>query len=182
MPSRSKATPQLPLGPTALYPAPAHVPGQPLASPGGEVSPSWPLSSPSRLPAGPAHPNCSRYRRLRGCDTLRGRGPETDMLGQQLPCSITVPAEGRDLGRSQWHFSSHQRLPSPAWLLLTPRELLLGSCALQSGKQSCDRDTRVHTNRASTPRPLESSGKILQKKCLFLPQMFIVVLLPALAG
>lgn len=121
MPSRSKATPQLPRGPTALYPAPAHVPGQPLASPGGEVSPSWPLSSPSRLPAGPAHPNCSRYRRLRGCDTLRGRGPETDMLGQQLPCSITVPAEGRDLGRSQWHFSSHQWLPSPAWLLLTPR-------------------------------------------------------------
>lgn len=76
-----------------------------LASPGGgEVSPSWPLSSPARLPAGPAHPNCSRYGRLRGCDTLRGRGPETDMLGQQLPCSITVPAEGRDLGRSQWHF------------------------------------------------------------------------------
>lgn len=103
------------------------------------------------------------------------------MLGQQLPCSITVPAEGRDLGRSQWHFSSHKRLPSPAWLLLTP-ELLLSSCALQSGKQSCDRDTRVHTNPASTPRPLESSGKILQNKWLFLPQMFIVVLLPALAG
>lgn len=42
------------------------------------------------------------------------------MLGQQLPCSITVPAEGRDLGRSQWHLPSHQRLPSPAWLLLMP--------------------------------------------------------------
>lgn len=29
MPSRSKATPQLPRGPAALYPAPARVPGQP---------------------------------------------------------------------------------------------------------------------------------------------------------
>lgn len=61
-------------------------------------------------------------------------------------------------------------------------ELLLSSCALQSGKQSCDRDTRVHTNPASIPRPLENSGKIFQNKCLFLPQMFIVGLLSALAG
>lgn len=59
-------------------------------------SPSRLLSSPACLPAGPAHPNCSRYGRLRCCDTPGGRGPGTDMLGQQLPCSITVPKEGRD--------------------------------------------------------------------------------------
>lgn len=91
------------------------------------------------------------------------------MLGQQLPCSITVPAEGRDLGRSQWHFPSHQRLPSPARLLLS-LEPLLSSCALQSGKQSCDRDTRVRTNPASTPEAIGKQWKNTPKQMLVSPR------------
>lgn len=61
-------------------------------------------------------------------------------------------------------------------------ELPLSSCALKSRKQSCDRDTRVHTN----PAPLQGHWKAVEKyfktNACFSPQMFIVVLLPALAG
>lgn len=51
-------------------------PRSPAPSPGPwKGSPSRLLSSLARLAAGPAHPNCSRYSRLRCCDTLGGRGP-----------------------------------------------------------------------------------------------------------
>lgn len=89
-------------------------PRSPAPSPGPwKGSPSRLLSSLARLAAGPAHPNCSRYSRLRCCDTLGGRGPGTDMLGQQQPCSITVPGEGRDRSRSQLLLPAHPRLKSP---------------------------------------------------------------------
>lgn len=87
-------------------PAPAPLPRAPADSP------SRLLASPAGLRAGPAHPNCSRYGRLRRCDTRGGRGPGMDMLGQQLPCGITVPGgEGR--GRSQSPSSLPRPHPAP---------------------------------------------------------------------
>lgn len=166
-PSGSKAIRQLLCSSGTLYPGTCARPWQAGAR---EVSPSWQLSSPARLPAGPAHPNCSRYGRLRGCDTLRGRGPETDMLGQQLPCSITVPAEGRDLGRSQWHLPSYRWLADPAPLLPTPGAVAAELLRLVSPKSSPVSATHVCTHTPHPPRDLhwKAVEKYFKTKCSFL--------------
>lgn len=53
----------------ALGPTPA---ARPQPAWPREASPSLPLSSPAHLSAGPARPDCSRYSRLRRCDTPGG--------------------------------------------------------------------------------------------------------------
>lgn len=188
--SRRGTCPTLPLS----TPTPGTRP-QPL-----ESSPSRPLFSPARFPAGPARPNCSRYGRLRCCDTLGGRGPGTDMPGQQLPCSITVPAEGRDPGRSQWHFPAHQRFSFSPARLLAPAVLprLLGRStrwvlrrwvplrsageAAPSAKRTCAHSSRTlwkisHYNAGCSGKQCKNSIR----QNLTSPQTFVFFLLPALA-
>lgn len=64
-------------------------------------------------PSWPAHPNCSRYSRVRCCDTLGRWGLGTGLLIQQLLFSITVLREGRNPGRSQWLLPPLPPLPHP---------------------------------------------------------------------
>lgn len=96
-----------------------------------------------------SHPNCSRYSRLRCCDTLGGRGLGTGMLGQQLLFSITVPREGRaQAGHSG---SSPARAAPPG----APGTAPLGSTQLRHGAvspMSKERSSSPGTGRENAVR------------------------------